>query len=312
MRRPVGAFAAAFGMLSLLGLSGAAAMAGSVDPAGAAGLPQLELSTSVLTPGETVAITGTDWPAHKLLQAAVCGGGPLAVSSECDLTHAIGFGSADNGVVAASLTVTVPPVPCPCVILVTQVNPSAAESLPVTIEGAPTGSFPTPPFPARPTVRVSDVQVVSQSSWKSWFGAAAPRELIVTVHNAWIRSGPSAPGGQMDRRIRQLRDHEPDAEGVCGAGGTAQLTAPFSLSTFAHGQFAVVGKVTGAGFDDRFADTTSTTPWGLYILLIVLAVGILFAVGAFIGRRADEHTEEIPPPPDMQDEPTAQLIETGV
>ena len=72
-----------------------------------------------------------------------------------------------------------------------------------------------------------------------------------------------------------------------------------------------MGKVTGAGFDDRFADTTSTTPWGLYILLIVLAVGILFAVGASIGRRADEHTEEIPPP-DMQDEPTAQLMKTGV
>ncbi len=95
------------------------------------------------------------------------------------------------------------------------------------------------------------------------------------------------------------------------AGGTAQLRAPFSLSTFAHGQFAVMGNVTGAGFDDRFVYTTSTTPWGLYILLIVLAVGILFAVGAFIGRRG-EQTDEIPPPPDFQDEPTAQLIKTGV
>ena len=95
------------------------------------------------------------------------------------------------------------------------------------------------------------------------------------------------------------------------AGGSAQLTAPFSLSTFAHGQFAVVGSVTGSGFDDRFVDTTSNTPWGLYILLIVLAVGTLFAVGAFIGRRG-EQADEIPPPPDIQDEPTAQLIETGV
>ena len=184
MRQPVGVFAAAFGLFLLLGISSVAVTAGLVEPAEAAGLPQLKLNTSVLSPGEKVTITGTGWPAHKLLQAAMCGGGPLAVSSECDLIGpAIQFGSADNGVVAASLTVTVPPVPCPCVILVTQVNPSAAESLPVTIEGAPTGSFPTSPFPARPTVRVSDVQVVSQSSWTSWFGAAAPRELIVTVHN---------------------------------------------------------------------------------------------------------------------------------
>ena len=152
MRRPVGAFAAAFGLFLLLGISGVAVMAGSMEAAQASGLPQLELSTSVLTPGETLSITGTDWPAHKLLQAAVCGGGPIAVSSECDLTDAVQFGSADNGVVNAALTVTVPPVPCPCVILVTQVNPSAAESLPVTIEGAPIGSFPTSMVPrARPS-----------------------------------------------------------------------------------------------------------------------------------------------------------------
>ena len=225
----------------------------------------------MLTPGETVAITGTDWPAHKLLQAAVCGGGPLAVSSECDLTHAIGFGSADNGVVAASLTVTVPPAPCPCVILVTQVNPSATESLPVTIEGAPTGSVPTQPLRPRRTVRVSDVQVVSQSSWTSWFGAAAPRQLVVTVHNGGsVAIRPLLVAKWIDGSDNYVIT-SPTPK-LLRPGATTQLTAPFSLSTFAHGQFAVVGKVTGAGFDDRFADSTATTPWGLYILLIVLAV----------------------------------------
>ena len=138
----------------------------------------------MLTPGETVAITGTDWPAHKLLQAAVCGGGPLAVSSECDLTHAIGFGSADNGVVG-------------CVVdrhratgslsLRDTRHPGEPECRRVPAghhrgRCRPGRSRPRRSRP-RPTVRVSDVQVVSQSSWKSWFGAAAPRELIVTVHN---------------------------------------------------------------------------------------------------------------------------------
>ena len=46
-----------------------------------------------------------------------------------------------------------------------------------------------------------------------------------------------------------------------------------------------MGKVTGAGFTDRCASTTSTTPWALYVLAIVLAVCILLAVGAFVGRR---------------------------
>ncbi len=263
----------------------------------------------MLSPGESVSITGTGWPAHRLLQAAVCGGGPLAVSSECDLTHAIEFGSADNGVVAASLTASVPPAPCPCVILVTQVNPSATESLPVTIEGAPTGSIPTP-FPARPSVRVFGVEVVSQSSWTSWFGAAAPRELVVTVHNrgslavrpllvaSWIDGSDNYV--ITSPRPKRLR-----------AGGTTQLTAPFSLSTFANGQFVVVGTVTGTGFDDRFSNVTATTPWGLYILLILLAVGVLLAVAAFLGRRRAEQAVEFPVPPDRHDQPTAQLSTTG-
>ena len=99
---------AAIGLVSIFAVIGLTATAGPVQ---AAGLPQLALSTSVLTPGEAVSITGTGWPAHKVLQAAVCGGGRLAVSSDCDLTNAIEFGS-DNGDIAHVVR-SIPPTPCP-------------------------------------------------------------------------------------------------------------------------------------------------------------------------------------------------------
>ena len=92
----------------------------------------------------------------------------------------------------------------------------------------------------------------------------------------------------MDRRLRQLRDHEPEPEAL--RPGDHQLTAPFSLSTFAHGQFAVVGSVTGSRVRRPVREHHVHDTMGLYILLIVLAVGFLLAVGAFIGRRGDEQT----------------------
>ncbi len=236
MRRLARALAVAVGLMCGLTVSWAVAAPWSVGTAEAAGLPPLELSTSNVSPGETVSIIGHGWPAHRVLQAAVCGGGSLAVSSECDLAHAIGFGSADNGVVQASMVVAFPPAPCPCVVLVTQQNPSATKSLPITIQGAPSAPVPPPPPPVRPAVTVSNVHVVSNDSWTTWFGAAAPRELVLTVHNGspdpvrallvayWIRGS--------DNYVITS-----PAPRVLRPGRTEHIAAAFALSTFSHGQY---------------------------------------------------------------------------
>ncbi len=310
MRRLARALGVGFGLVSGLAFMCAVAGAGSVDTAAAAGLPPLELSTSTLSPGGTATIIGHDYPAHRVLQAVVCGGGPLAVSSECDLPHAIGFGSADNGVVQASLVVAFPPAPCPCVVLVTQQNTSATEALPIIIKGAPSAPLPAQPPPVRPAVTVSRVHVVSDDLWTTWFGAAAARELVLTVHNGssnpvrallvahWVR-------GSDNYVITSPRPR------VLRPGETEDVTAPFVLSTFSHGQFAVIGNVTGAGFEDRLATSTSTMPWALYALLIIFAIGVLLAVAAVIGRRRNGGGDADPSSHDFNDEPRAQLTLTG-
>ena len=81
------------------------------DGAAAAGLPPLGLSATALSPGQSVTINGVHWPPGRVLEAYVCGGGLLSVSSDCDIPHGVAFGPADNGVIEASLTVTVPPYP---------------------------------------------------------------------------------------------------------------------------------------------------------------------------------------------------------
>lgn len=301
----------------LLGLP-AASLALGADPALAAGLPPLTLSTTTATPGDTVSIQGAHWPGHSVLQAAVCGGGENSVSSDCDLLRAISFGSTDDGVVQAALVVSVPPTPCPCVVMITRVNPSAVERLALKVEGARTAPVPVNPALSHPAVQISDVHVVSDNSWTSWFGTAAARELVLTVKNrspetirplvvaAWVQ-------GKDAFVISSLPAHR------LAAGRSVQVEVPFSLSTFVDGSFPVVGKVTGTGFEESFSSSTSTKPVALYALAILLACALLLVVAAAIGRprREGPKGNGSLEPVDaviaklLDEDPTAQLSQIG-
>ena len=59
--------------------------------------------------------------------------------------------------------------------------------------------------------------------------------------------GPCTAGGVLDSRVRD-RDHRPTLR-VLRLGRTEHIAAAFALSTFFHGQIAVIGRVTGAGFE---------------------------------------------------------------
>jgi hypothetical protein len=272
----------------------------------------LTLSSRTLAPGEAVNITGTGWPAHQKLQAAVCGGGAAAASQDCDLTHEVEFLSTNDGLVGATLIATIPPAPCPCVVLVTALEPFALRPLPITIDGAPSAPVPREPSPPR-QVTISDVHVVSKSSWTSWFGAAAPRELVVAVHNA----APYPVLPLLVARVVQGAHNYPimsPAPRTLPVGSTVRIMAPFALSTFAHGDFSVVGMVTEGnreeGFvSDEFVLSTSTTPWALYATGIVLGAGVLALIVAAFLRRRRGHTQSVDrfDPSDRDDDPTAQL-----
>jgi hypothetical protein len=271
-----------------------------------------------LVPGETVTISGTGWPENRQLQAATCGGGAQATSQDCDLAHAVDFTTAGDGMPEAALVVTIPPAPCPCVVMVTQTVPSTVRFLPITIVGAPTSPVVQPP-PQNPAVTISHVHVVSESSWTSWFGAAAPRELVLTVHN-----GATYPVRPLlvAQWIQGSSNHviASPTPRTLPVGGTAQITAPFALSTFAHGDFEVVGRVTGGDFEDgfastgdRFAITTSTDPWALYAAGIVLGTGVVVMVLASSIRRRRGYTNQpdVSVPIDPHDDPATRLSHIG-
>jgi hypothetical protein len=102
---------------------------------------------------------------------------------------------------------------------------------------------------------------------------------------------------------------------VLGPRRSAEITAVFDLSTFADGQFLVSGKVTGSGFETKFVTSTATTPWGLYLLGLLMAVGVLLAVATFIGRLntdRNQNTNETIQNNDGGNDLTAPLSTLGV
>jgi hypothetical protein len=140
--------------------------------------------------------------------------------------------------------------------------------------------------------------VVSTSTWTSWFGAAASRQLIVSVRNAGSTAIRPLLVAHWVQGYDQFVITSPQAR-ILAAGQSTQITAPFDLSTFSDGAFPVVGNVSGAGFEVRLASSTSTTPWALYVLGVLAAVAVLLALAVTIGaryrRRDGEQDQDVDP-----------------
>lgn len=318
MRGPTIAVAVAAGVSALLGtlLIGTVPAPAVTTPATTGPAPTLSLGSTSLVPGQSVAISGANWPRHELFQATLCGGDALLGSADCANGAAVAFAPADvGGVIQATLPVTDPPTPCPCVVQITRVHPpEVVDTVPVTVVGMPSETPVTPPALRPPSLRVSGVHVVSVSSWAAWFGAAAPRELVLTVHNAgaepirpllaahWIEGGVSHVIATPRARVIPV-------------GGTARLTATFHLSTLSWGTMRVVGQVVGTTFAVNLRTETSTYPWGLLVVGIVIVAGLLaLIVLAVVRRRRRKRrdggappAEGLPPEP-VDDEPTVRLI----
>lgn len=248
--------------------------------------PTLSLSSSTVNPGQSVGLSGTHWPLHVILQASVCGGFALLGHPECDLGRSITFGPADDGVVQTAISVSLPPQPCPCVVLVTQVDPpsSLQMQLPITIVGAPSAAPPVAPPPFQPTVRVVSAHVRSDSSWTAWFGAAAARTLVVQVRNTGLGSiRPLLVAQWLDGTTYHVIA-SPRAR-TLPTDRTITLVAPFTLSTFAFGHKQVIGQIEGTTFTTNFSTDTSDYPWGLLLLAIVIVMGLLALISTSYRRR---------------------------
>ncbi len=288
LRRSV---ASLFVVVAVCGLGELAA-----DPAATAAKPSLSLSSTVLVPGQSVTISGSGWPLNENLQASLCGDNAVDGTIDClDSSSVIMTPATGAGLLSYSLQVSVPPRPCPCVVLVTSLQNFSQTKLPVQVAGIPTNPVKSvAPSSLPQTVKVIGLRVTGGSWVAAWFGESVSRDLVVTFHN----SGPSpvlnpiisATWGRQGHT-----DHVINSPTIAmiQPNETRQISLPFRLDPLSFGSYVVAGRLTGPAIPVVFRTQTSSWPIGLMAIAALLIVGLLArAVMKRRSRRAAAAREE--------------------
>jgi hypothetical protein len=269
-------------------------LTGAAAPGAKAPPPTLELSTTVLVPGSSVAIHGTHWPEGTTLQAVLCGANAVDGSVDCVGRAAVTMTPGPTQVLDGTLQVFMPPRPCPCVVLVSALSSSFSRRIPVQVAGAATAAPETASPLAKPPALTVDAEVSGGTTLASFFGGPAERTVKVRIRNtgsielthpvlslSWGRSGAT------DHLIRTPR------LGPIAAGTTRTIEVPFELDAFSVGNYEVEGRVTGASKPVSLHASTSTWPWGLFIVALVLLQLILLGIRNRVRRRLARKQVEV-------------------
>jgi hypothetical protein len=267
------AIVAAMAITVIVGASGA----GALEPIS----PSMELSRSSVVAGQSITISGTNWPASQVVAFALCGNNGESGSAGCDSARSVTVGADRSGNVIATLQAGNPPVACPCVVRA--FSTAASASQPLTLVGAPVESRP----PAGVAMAAIDsATIVNSDGFASWFGGVTDRTINVKVTN-------SSQSPVIDTRIEVRWSSPFQAESsriVPGPsrlepGESVNVAVPFSIGSFGWGPTNVRARpvaMTETGWTEM---TTTVIPWGL-IVVLVLFVQMMVFVALGRNRRA--------------------------
>jgi hypothetical protein len=271
---------AAMTITVIVGASGA----GALEPIS----PSMELSRSSVVAGQSITISGTNWPASQVVAFALCGNNGESGSAGCDSARSVTVGADRSGNVIATLQAGNPPVACPCVVR--GFSSAVSASQPVTLVGAPIESRP----PAGVAMAsIDSATIVNSDGYVSWFGGVTDRAINVKVSN------PSQ-SPVIDTRI-EVRWSSPfqaastlivPGPSRLEPGESVNITIPFTIGSFGWGPTQVRARpvaMTETGWTEL---TTTVIPWGL-IVVMVLFVQVMVFVALGRNRRARLEMEAI-------------------
>ncbi len=293
---------------ALVVLAGLVASAASIGllaaPAGAAGAgislqvvsPQVHTSTQYATVGELVQVTGTGWsPVGQTVEIQICGQNALDLSNDCSQSNQYTAAIRAGGIFYGSLDVQLPPVPCPCVFLVTAPGVVNGVTVPLTILGAPIVAPPPQPKATNPVAVLA--QLNQPLSVSGWFGGPKVVNLVLSVSNTstiafttatlsvTVGHGANPTGYVVGQQLAPL-----------AVGATQVLRIPVTIPAFAYGHYTVRARVTTGQGTVTAATTTTTYPWGWPVAVLVILVLILLLV-RHRHRRAEKRARAVPPGP---------------
>jgi hypothetical protein len=245
--------------------------------------PSLTLLEPRASVGQTISYAGSGFAPSTNIQLMVCGDDALEGSVDCAVTGAVGRTTSESGSFTGTMPVTMPPVPCPCVVAVFGAALAQPVTAALTIAGAPVAPLTGPSIPPRLVVLRA---VLEGGSLVEWFGAPAHRVLALTVRDdsstAVDQPFVTVEVGNTPTTPSQLAP--------VGPGQVVTWRIPVAFSVLAWGTLRVQGRAgeTGQAMVP-FDASTLVVPWGLVIVAFVLLqlaiVGLRNRVRGRIWRR---------------------------
>lgn len=282
---------------------GSATPAPSVAPSALAQAQELVATPAIGKVGTETLVQLRGWPAGATVQVSTCGNNALNGNADCDNAGSISATTSADGTFTGRATFSKPPKPCPCVLHAFSSQSSQVNNFPIELTG-----YPTAPPVADSGTRKLEIrsEVEGGGPLSSWFGAAAAREVVLTLTNTGTLPLENPPTtialgkGQDPTDLLTL-----PRLGAIAPGQTTEVRVPFELPAFSFGSYTV--KTTVAGLDEPTAarGTASTYPWFLLIggwLLIQIPLLGLHK------RRRPEPGEEAPGDLLELDDPFRDLV----
>lgn len=257
--------------------------------------PHISLSTTTIVPGQALMITGTGWPINTDVSASICGADAVAGSADCAVTATAVMAAGPKGFVWAHMIGALPPQPCPCVILVSSTYDGYTEKIPVTVVGA--GTVPVVRV-SLPTVQLSGFRVVGGATLASIMGASAHRMVELRIRNTWDKPVTAVLIGRWGSGKDLKNVLAMPTIRALGAGQSAEVRVPFALAAFSVGNYTVRVEAQVPGATKPFDVTTSSTtwPWGLLVVAVVVIQAILLLIRNSVRRRHPRHQMTDQPP----------------
>jgi hypothetical protein len=296
-------------LLAMVAVAGSALAATSTtDPAPTADEPTIVVVAQAfpgdsITPGSTFKVQGSGWVPNSLIELEVCGSRAESGSSDCSVGASVVVAANDRGAFSGRLSVVLPPAPCPCVVRAVSQDSAVVATAGVTIPGARTAHAGDGPVVAGALRRldVEHVTLIGSDSLTTWLGGRATRRLEFDLVNSGTVavSGASVdfvagPKGNPTGFVPPLKLDRFEV------GERRKIVVPIRFEALAFGDQAVRGNVRGTSVPVTFTVMTSTHPW-LLIVIPILVVGQLLLLGIRNALRRRLHARLAEPDDDIVD-----------
>jgi hypothetical protein len=231
--------------------------------------------------GETVTVDLAGWPAGNVY-IEVCGNEARRGSSDCDLTTAMTAFVRPDGSGRALFKLGTPPIGCPCVVRVSDLGQTVNVSTPITVSDVKVLSDEERPSSARleRKLEVVSATLVGSGPWTAYLGAAGRRTLELTLRNT---GGAPLTNPGLSIAVGRWNDTNtivptPDL-GTLKPGDVRTYEIPVTLELPVFGRYTVDGEVLGLDEVVSFRATTTTHPWGLGgVVVLVVALLVTWRV----------------------------------